>query len=266
MSLQCKHNQKRLSKKRSAILSNYEETGPVPKRKCISFDDGHRSNSRVSLNQRFKILGWKSLTDHEEEVVVVFNECVTLKIRLSLPRYGEGSSDNWSVTGIDYRIFAMDNNIHSILRASIDYVIKTYPSCDLVNFLGLLFIIHNDALEFYKQCRNRFGLAIKVDSCGWIKIKLNENGVEVQMNVFDDSIVIETSQSMPCKINVPVSRAGVKLLRSNSKEGTSISTPFNRALLDILTSTIRFAKNCFELARPRELHPSLGSFTLSIDS
>ena len=90
------------------------------------------------------------MTDHEEEVVVVFNECVTLKIRLSLPRYGEGSFDQWSVTGIDYRIFAMDNNIHSILRASIDYVIKTYPSSDLVNFLGLLFIIHNDALEFYK--------------------------------------------------------------------------------------------------------------------
>ena len=250
MSLQSKHNYQRLSKKRSAILGSQDDIGPVPKRKCISFDDGHRSNSRVSLHQRFKILGWKSLTDHEEEVVVVFNECVTLKIRLSLPRYGEGSFDQWSVTGIDYRIFAMDNNIHSILRASIDYVIKTYPSSDLVNFLGLLFIIHNDALEFYKQCKNRFGLAIKIDSSGWIKTKLNDNGVEVQMNVFDDSIVIENSQSMPCTIIPPPPRAAVKFIRSISKEGCPISTPFNRSLLDILASIIRFGKNCFQLARP----------------
>lgn len=240
----------KLKKKKSDIVPFLDDLSvePTPKRKCISYDDGLTAKARESLMQRFKILSWRIVSDHEEQVVVVFNECVTLKIKLSLPFHGQvGGLDQWTVTHIDYRIFAMDHNVHSVLRACIDYIIDTYPTCDLLNFLGLLFIIHHDASEFYKQCRERFGSTIKVDNTGLVKIRLVENGSEVVLNIFTDELFIDNSKSIPRKLTAKPERNKNGRQSQYFRVCANANSFLCRGLGDILTATVRFVRATFEM-------------------
>ncbi len=250
----------KLYKKKSDIVPSYEDisAGPPPKRKCISFDDGLTGKARESLMQRFKILSWRIVSDHEEQVVVVFNECVTLKIKLSLPIHGQvGGLDQWTVTHIDYRIFAMDHNVHSVLRACIDYIIDTYPTCDLLTFLGLLFVIHHDASEFYKQCRERFGPIIKVDNTGLVRIRLIENGSEVTINIFTDELNIDHSKSISRKLTFNTQRKTSSNQRKIFRDYTQGHSLLCHGLNDILTATVRFVRAAFEIRSPKEMSEAM---------
>lgn len=110
----------------------------------------------------------------------MFNECVTLDIKLSLVPKAGYPVEQWTISQIDYRILMLDNNFHALLGACIDFITAEYPTLDLVNFLGLLFIIHHDASEFYRERRDRFTQSIRIDHQDNIKIK--NKGVEISIN------------------------------------------------------------------------------------
>ena len=169
----------KLGKKRSEVL---EKSEAKPRRKCISFHNGTGDQAKELLTKKFKILNWKTVSDCEEHVIVIFNECVTIDLQLLKNQL----TDRWVIGKKDSRIFSSDSNLHALLGACIDYVSEEYPDLDLLGFLGILFIIHNDVSGFYKQCKQRFH-PIRVDRLGVMRIS-GEGGVELKVDVFTDEV------------------------------------------------------------------------------
>lgn len=178
-----------LSKKYS--IATPPEKSHSRKRRCISFDVGTFNETRESVIKRFKILQWRAVCERTEEVVIVFNECVTLKLRISIrDRDWSAGREIWVVEQIEYRIFSGDNNLHSLMSAAIDYIQKSYDSLDLLNFLSLLFIIHHDLSRFYRQIRTRIDPTVRIDKKGRAKLKINDE-LEMTINLFTNEISIE---------------------------------------------------------------------------
>jgi hypothetical protein len=179
----------KLGKKRSEVL---ETADAKPRRKCISFHNGTGEQVKELLTKKFKILKWKTVSDCEEHVIVIFNECVTIDLQLLKNEL----TDRWVIGKKDSRIFSSDCNLHALLGACIDYVSEVYPDIDLLGFLGILFIIHNDISGFYKQCRHRFH-QIRVDRQGLMRLA-GESSVELRVDLFTDDIRIHHTRLDSC--------------------------------------------------------------------
>ena len=173
----------RLEKKRSEVLEQ-AGAGPKPRRKCISFHNGAGEAAKERLSRKFKILRWESVSECEEQVIVVFNECVTIDLQL----LKNERTERWAVGRTDSRIFSSDCNLHALLGACIDYVSEEYPGLDLLGFLAVLFVVHHDVSGFYKLCRARFP-RIRVDRQGLMRVS-GETGVHLRVDLFTDRIDI----------------------------------------------------------------------------
>ncbi len=178
----------KLGKKRSEVLESAEAR---PRRKCISFHNGTDEQARELLTNKFKILEWIAVSDCEEHVIVVFNECVTIDLQLLKNEL----TDCWAIGKKASRIFSSDSNLHALLGTCIDFVSEEYPGLDLLGFLGLLFIIHNDLAGFYKLCKQRFH-SIRVDRQGLMRVS-GESGVELRLDLFTDAIRVQPLRPGP---------------------------------------------------------------------
>lgn len=246
------------------------------KRRCISFDVGGLHEARESVIKRFKILQWRAVCERTEEVVIVFNECVTLKLRISIrDRDWTAGREVWVVEQIEYRIFSGDNNLHSLMSAAIDYIQKSYESLDLLNFLSLLFIIHHDLSRFYRQIRTRIDSAVRIDKKGRAKLKLNEV-LDMTINLFTNEIAIEgATLDNPASANAikslvndqpnrqfgsPPAVSQIENFRTKMKSTSASNSPTNANTLRLPTTDFKSGnkpklttEQSFELIKPADI-------------
>lgn len=262
-----------LNKKYS--IATPPEKSQSRKRRCISFDVGGLNETRESVIKRFKILQWRAVCERTEEVVIVFNECVTLKLRISIrDRDWTAGREVWVVEQIEYRIFSGDNNLHSLMSAAIDYIQKSYESLDLLNFLSLLFIIHHDLSRFYRQIRTRIDPAVRIDKKGRAKLKINEIS-DMTINLFTNEILIEgTTSDNPLSLIVKKSfsseQSGTQIgkesqqypenFRAKIKSTSASNSPTNANTLKLPNSVFKTdpkpkltTEQSFELIRPADI-------------
>lgn len=217
-----------------------------PRRKCTSFDVKDVNVSRENILKRFKILRWVQLSDSKEGLVVIYNECTTLDIVIENINHDE----NLQISSVHSQIFSNDLNLRSLMSACIEYILHTYsPSCNILAFLSILFLIHYDTVQLYKQCKGLFpDLVIKVDRKGRIKVRVYET-VEVSLDVFSDQIAIEAGGTPPRKTDFAsignLEKRRLKESRAfppQRQYAKAQSTAFNRSLVDALFEVVQFVK------------------------
>lgn len=250
-----------LCKKRSGI---FESSIERPKRKCISFhiEVDSKASEKELLLKCFKILRWRKMPDGTEDLVVIFNECVTLNIRLATDK-----DHRWNIQKIDYKIFSADNNFHSLLSSCIDYVTFNYSQIDLFTFLGLLYVIQNDVFAFYKKCKVRFE-RIKSDRllAGVLRIQAGFHK-DILVNVFTNEIKVECRATT--NFNLTTRRRqfslGDKLgvitsLRdsgSTQSQTNSSHIPFESHYIDLVAKLVNFHQKQWAEEIPKNSLPSI---------
>lgn len=237
-----------LDKKMSAMFGE-SDTAAKPKRKCISFDQTLFEQAREKLTRRFEILRWKNLGANQEQAVVVFNECITLEISLSLPVDEHCYSDKWMVTSIDHRVFSQDGSMHSLMGACISYVRDNYPSADLSRFLGVLYVIHHDCISFYRECKAKFAQkvsSVTVSKKGRLKLK-TYGGIRVVLDLFSHELSLDfkDAPSLPSIADRPNL---LKRRNFNFKNYKRANSLFNRKLIDLVATQIAFAQDLYYTA------------------